>query len=340
MQKEECVEIFERYIQNCANTEEIKRLSDWIRNNQEISLWLEQQILASSSTIDNEAKMRMLRAIESEINLDTEKDSTLYTQRSIRFQFKKWMRVAAMFILPMLTAAGMYFYMSKAETSSAPLVIAVERGQKANVTLPDGSKVWLNSQSKLTYSDNFNVKKRELQLDGEAYFEVAHNPDKPFIVHGNDIAVEALGTAFGIKAYNEDNLISSILMRGKVRVTTPDGEAILMPNERIMYDKTTHKKALSAVTNATDFTGWIHNELRFENESLGEIAKSIQRIYNVEIIFASESLKNQHYTGTVNNNSLESVLNIITLTSPVSFQINKQQVTLFENKKLMEHYNP
>lgn len=340
MQKEECVEIFERYIQNCANTEEIKRLSDWIRNNQEISLWLEQQIIASSSTIDNEVKMRMLRNIESEINLDVEGDYTLSAQSRIRFQFKKWMRVAAIFILPVLTAAGMYLYMSKAESSSAPLVIAVERGQKANVTLPDGSKVWLNSQSKLTYSDNFNVKKRELQLDGEAYFEVAHNPDKPFIVHGNDIAVEALGTAFGIKAYNEDNLISSILMRGKVRVTTPDGEAILMPNERIMYDKTTHKKALSAVTNATDFTGWIHNELRFENESLGEIAKSIQRIYNVEIIFASESLKNQHYTGTVNNNSLESVLNIITLTSPVSFQINKQQVTLFENKKLMEHYNP
>jgi ferric-dicitrate binding protein FerR (iron transport regulator) len=229
--------------------------------------------------------------------------------------------------------------MSKTDSTTAPLVIAVERGQKANITLPDGSKVWLNSQSKLTYSASFNIKKRELQLDGEAYFEVAHNPNKPFIVRGNDIAVEALGTAFGIRAYNEDNLISSILMRGKVRVTTPDGESILMPNDKIMYDRTTHKKALSTVTNATDFTGWIHNELRFENESLGEIAKSIQRIYNVEIIFASEQLKKQRYTGTVNNNSLESVLNIITLTSPISFQIDNQQVKLFENRKNMDQYN-
>jgi len=331
MQKEECIEIFERYIRNRANAQEIKSLSSWIINNQEISLWLEQQILTSSSNIDNEVKMRMLRNIESEINLEPESNYTFSPQNTNRLQFKRWMRVAAMFILPILTSAGMYFYMSKSVSSAAPLVIAVERGQKANINLPDGSKVWLNYQSKLTYSSNFNTNKRELQLDGEAYFEVAHNPKKPFIVHSNDIVVEALGTAFGIKAYNEDNLISSILMRGKVRVTTPDGEAILMPNDRIMYDKTTHKKVLSAVTNATDFTGWIHNELRFENESLGEIAKSIQRIYNVEIIFASAQLKNQRYTGTVNNNSLESVLNIITLTSPVSFQIDKQKVTLYEN---------
>lgn len=333
MEKEECIILFERYIENRASEDEIKRLSRWIKKNQLIPLWLEQQVLASSSIIDDEVKLRMLRNIESEINLKAESNSIYSTPRILSFQFKKWMRVAAMLFLPLLTAAGMYFYMDKAESSNAPLVIAVERGQKANITLPDGSKVWLNSQSKLTYSPNFNLKKRELQLNGEAYFEVAHNPDKPFIVHSNDIAVEALGTAFGVKAYNEDNLISSILMKGKVRVTTPDGESILMPNDRIMYDKTSHKKVLSTVTNAIDFTGWIHNELHFENESLGEISKTLQRVYNVEIIYVSEKLRNQRYTGTLNNNSLESVLNIITLTSPISFEIDKQQVKLYERKK-------
>lgn len=339
MEKVECVEIFERYIQNRANVDEIKRLSQWVKNNHEISLWLEQQILASSSTIDQEVQTRMLKNIQAEIYSNSESNVKSDKQNNFRIQLNKWMRVAAMFILPVLTAAGVYFFMPKNE-STTPLIIAVERGQKANITLPDGSRVWLNSQSKLTYSADFNIRKRELQLDGEAYFEVAHNIKKPFIVRSRDIEVEALGTAFGMKAYNDDNLISSILMRGKVRVTTPDGESILIPNERVMYDKTTHKRTHSAVNNATDFTGWIHNKLRFENESLGEIAKTIQRIYNVEITFASEKLKNQHYTGTVNNNSLESVLNIISLTSPVSFQINNQRVTLFENKKIMNQYNP
>jgi len=337
MQKEECIEIFERYIQNRANEDEVKRLSLWIKSNQEISLWLEQQILASSSTIDSELQLRMLKNIEAEIDAKNNADNL---QRHIRFRLNRWIRVAALFLLPLLTAAGMYFYMSRNRSSSAPLIISVERGQKANIILPDGSKAWLNSQSKLTYSADYNVNKRELQLDGEAYFEVAHNPQKPFIVKSSDICVEALGTAFGVKAYDEDNLISSILMRGKVRVTTPDGESILVPNERVMYDKAAHKRTQSKVRNATDFTGWIHNELRFENESLEEIAKNIQRIYNVEIVFATENIKNQRYTGTVNNNSLESVLNIITLTSPLSFQIKNQKVTLYENKNLLRHYNP
>jgi transmembrane sensor len=338
MQKEECIEIFERYIQKRATPDEVTRLSRWINDNQDISLWIEQQINASSSIIDSELQLRMLQNIKNEIENQNQSNKTFKVPK--RIQLNKWIRVAAMFVLPLLTAAGMYLFMSPREVTIAPLVVAVERGQKANITLPDGSKVWLNSQSKLTYSADFNIRKRELQLDGEAYFEVAHNVEKPFVVLSKDMAVEALGTSFGVKAYNEDNLISSILMQGKVRVTTPDGEAILLPNDRILYDKTKRRNALSRVTNATDFTGWIHNELRFENESLSEIAKTIERIYNVEVVFASEKLRNKRFTGTLYNNSLESVLNIISLTSPVSFRINNNQVTLSENRKSMNQYNP
>jgi transmembrane sensor len=333
MQKEECIELIERYIHNQTDQDEVKRLNIRIKNNQEISSWLEQEINTSPSTMDNDVQARIFRNIENQIDI---KDKTGKAEQN-HFQLTKWLRVAAMFVLPVITAVAMNFYRSPDKTIPGQLVVAVERGQKANITLPDGSKVWLNSQSRLTYSTNFNVKQRELQLDGEAYFEVAHNPDKPFIVRSNDISVRALGTAFGVKAYNEDLLISSILMKGKVLVTTPDGETILKPNERIMYDKTTHKKLQSTVTNATDFTGWIHNELRFEDESLADIAKTVQRIYNVDVVFASERLKYQRYTGTINNNSLENVLNIISLTSPVSFQINNQQVTLSENNKPAHH---
>lgn len=334
MKKEECIEIFDRYIKQLATADEIHRLSTWIKNNQEISEWLEQQIQSSSSTIDNEVQMRMLKNIKSGIFSDTNIGDNFSTKSTFRIQLNRWIRVAAIFILPMLTAAGMYYYMSGKSANSKPIIVAVERGQKANITLPDGSRVWLNSQSKLTYSGDFNVSKRELDLEGEAYFDVAHNPQKPFIVHSNGMMVEALGTAFSVKAYSEDNFISSTLLRGKVRVTTSVGESILMPNERVLYDKTNHKMEQSKVINAADFTGWIHDELRFENESLGEIAKNIQRIYSVEIVFASEKLKSHRYTGTVDNKSLQSVFNVISLTSPIIFQIDKQKVTLSENKKM------
>ena len=103
MEKEECIELFERYIQNRANPDEIKRLSFWIKNNQEISLWLEQQILDSVSSIESEVQIRMLRNIEAEINANYNEGTN--KQLNIRFRLNKWMRVAAMFILPIFTAS-------------------------------------------------------------------------------------------------------------------------------------------------------------------------------------------------------------------------------------------
>jgi len=337
MNKEECIILFERYILNTATAEEVKQLSHWIKHNTDVSGWLESQILNSSTEMDRNIQMQMLNNIKSEINKSTHPPVLINSGKSVRNQFRLWLRVAAMLILPLLTAAGVYMYMT-ANHVSEPLIVSVDKGQKASIILPDGSKAWLNSLSKLTYKSDYNTEKRILELDGEAYFEVAHNPDKPFIVQSKDFSVEALGTAFGVKAYSEDIVISSILMRGKVMVTTPGGTSILKPNERIVFDRKSLKANKSKVTNAVDFTGWIHNELRFENESLVEIAKSIQRIYNVEIIFSTERLKNLRYTGTVQNNSLESLLNIITLTSPISFQIDNQNVTLYENKRLLKHY--
>ncbi len=336
MKKEECLDIFERYLLNQATNEEVKRLSEWIRNSRKLSEWMEKQITESSDTMDKDIQIQMFNRIKTEI-YKQESNKTQPSSQVINFRY--WLRVAAMILLPLLTATGVYLYMSGSATK-APLIVSVDRGQKASVILPDGSKVWLNSLSSITYNPDYNKHKRELTLNGEAYFEVAHNPQKPFIVNCNDLSVEALGTSFGVKAYDEDVIISSILMTGKIKVTTPDGIKILQPNERVMYDKLTHKAKQSSVTNAHDFTGWIHNELRFENESLGEIAKNIQRIYNVEIIFSSERIKKLRYTGTVANNSLESVLNIITLTSPLSFKIEKNKVMLYENKNMLRHYNP
>lgn len=347
MKRKECLEIFERYILNQATPEETERLSSWIRNNKEISALLENQISNSSSKIDREVQLRMLRNIQKEIGFDDNSLSDMDGRKAMdhrinsHFRFNRWMRAAAMIILPMLTAAGVYFYMADTKsTDPDPLVISVEKGQKANVTLPDGSKVWLNSQTKLTYSQDFNVKERRLQLDGDAFFEVAHDPGKPFIVQNNDVSVEALGTAFEVKAYAEDDFVTSILIRGKIRVAVSGGEAVLKPNEMVSYHKPTGKLSQSTLVNAEDFIGWMHDQLHFENESLGNIAKIIERTYNVKVVFRSESLKEQHYTGTVDNNSLENFLNVISLTSPVSFRINNQQVILSENSELLNLYTP
>ncbi len=341
MKKEDFFEIFERYILNTASPDEVKTLCEWVNKNTEISEWLEKQILDSPDNMNKELQLRMFNDIKTTLQIEKptepELNESKVTSGSAFSGLKTWMRIAAMFVLPFISALGVYLFMSDKNVTE-PLLVSVERGQKASITLPDGSKVWLNSLSELTYNSDFNTEKRELLLVGEAYFEVASNPDKPFVVRSNEITVEALGTAFGVKAYTDDVSVSSILMHGKVRVTTPNGTIILKPNERIQYDRELATTRQSSVTNAVDFTGWIHNELRFENESLYEITRNIQRIYNVEIIFSTERLKKLRYTGTVDNNSLESVLNLISLTSPVSFKIDGQKVILLERKNMMRLY--
>ena len=116
MQKEECIEISERYIQNQANPDEAKRLSLWIKNNQEISSWLEQEIIASPSVIDNDVQTRIFRNIENKIDIKDRIEDVKLNQT--RLQLNKWLRIAAMFILPVLTAACMYFYMATSDRQS------------------------------------------------------------------------------------------------------------------------------------------------------------------------------------------------------------------------------
>jgi Fe2+-dicitrate sensor, membrane component len=324
MRPEECVELFERYVFGKASDQEIARLSDWIKQNPGLSRWLERQIEDSSSEIDVALQFRMLQNIQKEVG----QDDALMPSSDWR---KQWWLAAAVVVLPLLTAIGMYFYMSdKTLPEKAPYTITVEQGQKANIVLPDGTKVWLNSKSKLICASGFNEKDRELNLTGEAYFEVAHNKNKPFRVKCNDISVEALGTAFVVRAYGEDETVSSVLINGKVKVGTLGGQIVLSPNERVEYDKGTRTNKVKHVTNASDFTGWRNNELRFEHETLKEIAKSIERTYNVKLVFGSNGLENQYFTGTINNGSLESVLNTLALTSSLKIRIENQQVILLK----------
>jgi ferric-dicitrate binding protein FerR (iron transport regulator) len=341
MHKEDYTILFERYIRDHASDDEKQRLCDWLRKDTSVAQWMETQVISTSDEMDTEVQERILNQIREKTyrkTITSRRSSNTSDNR--HFRFTRWQKIAAVLIFPLLSAFGVYIYMSKIGSVSSPLVIAAERGQRASVQLPDGSKVWLNSQSKLTYSSDYNKRSRVLQLDGEAYFEVAKLKNKDFIVQTIDgVEIYALGTQFIVKAYSNDDKVTSVLKEGKIKVTTPTGFSVLNPNDRLVYDKTKKKIFRNKVLDATDFNKWIDGELRFENESFDEIVKTFERIYDVRFIFASDKLKNMRYTGTVDNTSLESVLNIITLSSPVSFLIDNKQVVFYEDKKLMKHYN-
>jgi ferric-dicitrate binding protein FerR (iron transport regulator) len=253
--------------------------------------------------------------------------------------WKKYAHVAAAAILIPMFTVGLWLAINPySQGNSQNMCINVDMGQKANMTLPDGTQVWLNSASTLSYSNSYNKKDRTIYLQGEAFFKVSKDEKRPFKVMADEVTIEALGTSFNVKAYLEDNQISTTLIEGNVQVSDDKEVYILHPNEKIMFSKQSHLFAKTTLMDAERSSSWRNNELAFEQETLEEIAKALERMYNAKIIFASEDLKKIRFSGKVKNNNLESTLQLISLVSPILHSVENSTVIIKENPKEMHLY--
>lgn len=212
--------------------------------------------------------------------------------------------------------------------SQQELVVMVENGQKASVQLPDGSHVRLNSASELRYSPDFGKKNRTVQLVGEAYFDVQSNPDNPFIVLTHaDLQVKALGTKFNIKSYPNDEQITGTLIEGSIEVSSPLLSEVLYPNERISFHTKEMTFSKSRIDNVDEAIFWMTDQFVFDKETLENIAKMLERMYNVTISFTSPEIKEIQYSGRIKNNSIENVLSLITVVSPLQYTMTGSHIT-------------
>lgn len=238
----------------------------------------------------------------------------------------KWRRVIASASAVLAAAVILFMCMlwSRPSENAAPEIfeIVAERGQKSSVTLPDGSRVMINSASTISYTSDYNVKERNVFLSGEAYFDVASNADIPFVVHADKVSVTALGTEFNVKAYAEDPYVVTTLVEGGVRTEAGTQYELLTRTQEASYNKEADVLLAYDVKDISRAVPWIRNELLFENESLADIAVTLERMYNVTIVFEDEAAKGYSYTGLIRNNSLQNVLELISSTSPVGYKMN------------------
>ena len=322
--------LFRKYLSNSATADEMKELDEWIASNEDFHDWLENQVDNSSAEMDAEKQADILAKIHEKIAVQSKQ----------KFVLPGWMKtVAAVALIVLMAASAAIYFRSNQPNMIQYAEIGALRGQKASVTLPDGTKITLNSESTLKYSTNYNQSDRAVELVGEAYFEVAKNKKIPFVVKAGKLEIEAKGTAFNIKAYPTDNSISTTLTEGKIEVKTPVDVLNMIPNERMEYNNTDQTFRKLTLTDAVGSIGWLNDELSFENATLAEVVANFSRIYNIDIQFASESIKEQRFTGKINNNSLLSVLRIISFTSPIRFEQKDSVVILYEvpsEKKLFQ----
>jgi ferric-dicitrate binding protein FerR (iron transport regulator) len=244
-----------------------------------------------------------------------------------RLNFIRWVGAAAAVLLLFFVLSPVSIFNGRHEPDYFEVV--VDRGQKSTLTLPDGSKVWINSATIVSYSSDYNVKDRDVYLTGEAYFEVASGNVLPFTVHASDLQVTALGTKFNVKAYSEEDMVMTTLIEGKVSTEAGSISRILAPYQEAIYEKAAGTIAVSDVTDQLHAVPWIKNEILFDNDSLADIAVSLERMYNVNVIFADEKVKEYSYTGLIRNNSLQNVLELIASTSPVDYRITSGTIKFF-----------
>jgi ferric-dicitrate binding protein FerR (iron transport regulator) len=246
----------------------------------------------------------------------------------------QWFRVAAVISFALITSFILFYqFGSKAETPQPQIAkmkeVSVTKGQKLDLRLPDGSRVRLNSNSKITYPEKFNGEIREVTLEGEAYFEVAHINARPFIVHTSDASTKVLGTSFNVSAIGETTEIT--LVEGKVNVSLPGGPSVTLTPK---LQATIARGSQHIDTHEVDvekYVGWKDNTLYFNNTTVREAFNIMENWYNVEIDATNPKLLNCIITSKYENESLENVLNSFRFMLKTDFKINGQQVTVSGN---------
>ena len=207
--------------------------------------------------------------------------------------------------------------------------LIVPKGGEYQVVLADGTRVWLNSDSRLVYPPVFKGKERRVVLSGEAFFDVVHDEERPFIVETSRMQVEVLGTRFNVNAYEEEEFVLATLVNGSVEVSSENQPTLrLEPGEQAYGTRGNLGKR---EVNVRLFTSWIDGKFMFNNAELEEIAKQISRWYDVEIFFSSESVKKVRFTGAiVKFRPLEDLVRMIESTSQVRFSVKGKTIVISE----------
>lgn len=241
-----------------------------------------------------------------------------------KFQYW-WYAAAAVFVLAIATVLNLQQEKPFPEKAVKSQVL-LSADQRRYVFLPDSSKVILNQGASLSYGNFGN--NREVTLTGEAFFDIRHDPEHPFIVYTGSVKTTVLGTAFNISA-TKGKPITITVTRGKVRVEDKNRPvALLIPNQQVTID-TSIGKAKNLVVDAAQVTRWNRQELVFDDILLGEVALAIETKFDIPVVFADAALKDNRITAAfTRNESLEQVLEVITKINGMHYSINEKEVVL------------
>lgn len=262
--------------------------------------------------------------------------------------FRKMIAAAAAILI---IVVSIYLFPLTNHTKSSNInVVETTKGSRTFITLPDGSKVWLNADSRINYGKDFGKGIREISLIGEGYFDIVKDASHPFIIHTNSMDIKVLGTAFNVKAYPEDDYAQTTLIRGAIEVTLrkKDEKTIsLRPNEKLLVanvkklenqtqqnlENTQQLVVLTELHKTGDSsvleTEWMRNRLAFKSEELQNIALMLERWYGMKVRIKNEELKTRKFSGSFETETFYEVLDALKITGNFHYSINKNVIDIY-----------
>ena len=239
-------------------------------------------------------------------------------------------------IIAVILAVGCFSYWQggvNVKDTFADISVEAPLGSRTKLYLPDGTLVWLNVGSRMTYSQGFGVDNRKVELEGEGYFEVQRNEKLPFFVKTKDLQLQVLGTKFNFRDYPEDHEVVVSLLEGKVGLSNllkKEKEAFLAPDERAILNKANGLMTVETVT-ASNASQWTDGYLFFDEELLPDIVKELERSYNVNIHIANDSLNKFRFYGNFvrREQSIQEVLDALASTEKIQYKIEERNITIY-----------
>jgi transmembrane sensor len=353
--KENDLNKIERYIRGVADENEKAQVESLLLNGEEnytLRIMLEKdwdEILRDSSLSDTNLSHLLDRIHHIIRKKEQQRKKTLFH----RFT-RVYMKAAALLLIPLLIAGVIgYIYLDKQSLSTSyqpdsktidQLVktsIIAPLGARVSFNLPDGTNGMLNSGSRLTYSLPFN-NNRQVILEGEAWFEVNRDKEYPFEISTGNSTVKVLGTSFNMSAYTVENYVEVVLQHGKVEFqdNTGDEMVTMYPSERLVFENGNISKS---VADPAKYNAWTEGKLVFRGDPMTEVCRRIERWYNVKVELNDKELEKYSFRATFEDEKLEEVLRLLSMTSPISYQIiprkllndgtyEKVKVTIFLKK--------
>lgn len=338
MEKDIFIALLSKKLSGEISTSDQTLLNEALRNNpayQQLAVQLESYFSEKPKASTNAKALEQVWATIAEAEKGPTVDQFNDSPKKQRILSGPLLKIAAMLVLVSGVGLLSYYWLNRSQKDFEALATT---NQKVFKVLPDGTRIWLNKQSTITYNQAFGKQQREIFLDGEAYFDVVKNAKVPLIIHAGDIDIEVKGTAFNVNAYQKSKQVEVALIRGSIAVTdrlNAKHQVLLKPNEKLIF---THQTITQSENNFQVMAiqpsllnkeiSWTIDTITFNKEKLVDLALRLEKKYEVKIDIKSETLKDKRFSGSFSNENIRQALDALKLSYPFTYTINNRLVTI------------